>query len=130
MRRFIVKIKVYWIIDVDKYAVKKYTYVMSKGFFERVYEVVRRIPAGKVATYGQIARMCGNARMSRQVGWALHVNPEPYEIPCHRVVTRDGRLSPAFAFGGVNVQRQLLEAENITFVNDDHVDITKHLWQQ
>ena len=117
-------------IAVDKYAIKKYTYVMSNGFFDKVYKTVKQIPKGKVATYGQIARMCGNARMSRQVWWALHVNPEPYTIPCHRVVNREGRLSPAFAFGGENVQRQLLEAEGVTFTDDNHVDIVKHIWQQ
>lgn len=117
-------------IAVDKYAIKKYTYVMSNSFFDKVYKTVKQIPKGKVATYGQIARMCGNARMSRQVGWALHVNPEPYTIPCHRVVNREGRLSPAFAFGGENVQRQLLEAEGVTFTDDNHVDIANHIWQQ
>ena len=81
---------------------------MSNNFFNKVYEVVKQIPKGKVATYGQIARLCGNPRMARQVGWALHVNPEPYITPCHRVVNRNGRLAAAFAFGGENVQTTLL----------------------
>lgn len=101
---------------------------MQNGFFEKVYEVVKQIPLGKVATYGQIARLCGNKRMSRQVGWALHVNPEPYVTPCHRVVNREGRLAPAFAFGGIDVQKQLLESEGVTFVDDTTVDMNKHLW--
>ena len=76
---------------------------MKKGFFEQVYNVVKQIPLGCVATYGQIARLCGNPRMSRQVGWALHVNPEPYVIPCHRVVNCEGKLAPSFAFGGQDI---------------------------
>lgn len=101
---------------------------MQNGFFEKVYEVVKQIPVGKVATYGQIARLCGNKRMSRQVGWALHVNPEPYVTPCHRVVNREGRLAPAFAFGGIDVQRQLLVSEGVSFVDEQTVDMSKHLW--
>lgn len=103
---------------------------MSNSFFDKVYEVVKQIPRGKVATYGQIARLCGNKRMSRQVGWALHVNPEPYVIPCHRVVNRYGKLADAFAFGGVNVQRELLAQEGVTFTNDDLVDLDKYLWEK
>lgn len=100
----------------------------KNGFFERVYEIVRLIPVGKVATYGQIARLAGNARMSRQVGWALHVNPEPYITPCHRVVNRYGRLAPAFAFGGEDVQKELLIAEGVEFADDYTVDMDKCLW--
>ena len=99
------------------------------GFFQRVYEVVKQIPCGKVATYGQIARLCGYPRMSRQVGWALHVNPEPYVTPCHRVVNREGKLAGAFAFGGQNVQHDLLASEGVTFVDNDTVDLTKNLWE-
>lgn len=100
----------------------------TKGFFEKVYKTVSRIPVGKVATYGQIARLCGNKRMSRQVGWALHVNPQPFVIPCHRVVDRFGHIAGAFAFGGATVQRDLLIQEGVTFVDDNTVDISKHLW--
>ena len=99
------------------------------GFFDKVYEIVKKIPKGKVTTYGTIAKLCGNPRMSRQVGWALHVNPEPYVTPCHRVVNREGKLSGAFAFGGKNVQHDLLEAEGVEFVDYDTVDLTKHLWE-
>ncbi len=102
----------------------------NNGFFQRVYEVVKRIPLGKVATYGQIARICGNAKMSRQVGWALHVNPQPFVIPCHRVVDRFGHLAGAFAFGGANVQKDLLAQEGVTFVDKNTVDISKHLWEE
>lgn len=102
---------------------------MNEGFFAKVYEIVKQIPLGKVATYGQIARLTGNPRMSRQVGWALHVNPEPYVIPCHRVVNREGKLSGGFAFGGIDVQRYLLQSEGVQFVDDETVDITQFLWE-
>ena len=102
----------------------------SNGFFDKVYEVVKRIPLGKVATYGQIARLCGNKRMSRQVGWALHVNPQPFVIPCHRVVDRFGHLAGAFAFGGATVQHDLLTQEGVTFVDDNTVDLERHLWEE
>ena len=78
------------------------------GVFDRIYDVVRLIPKGKVATYGQVAALAGNRHWSRVVGFALHVNPEPGVIPCHRVVNREGRVSPAFAFGGENRQIKLL----------------------
>ena len=84
-------------------------------FFERVYEVVKSIPYGKVISYGKVAETAGNKRMARQVGWALHVNPAPENIPCYRVVFKDGTLSSAFAFGGENAQRALLEREGIKF---------------
>lgn len=85
------------------------------NFFQTVYEVVKNIPAGKVASYGTVARMAGNPRMSRQVGWALHVNPYQGVVPCHRVVMKDGSLSKGFAFGGEEVQRMLLEKEGVGF---------------
>ena len=84
-------------------------------FFEKVYEVVKTIPRGKVASYGTVAALAGNKRMARQVGWALHVNPSPETVPCYRVVFTDGRLSPAFAFGGENAQKALLKKEGIEF---------------
>ena len=98
-------------------------------FFEAIYEVVCRVPRGKVTTYGDVARMTGHPRASRQVGWALHVNPEPFVTPCHRVVNREGKLSGAFAFGGKNVQHDLLAKEGVTFIDDDTVDLAKHLWE-
>jgi methylated-DNA-protein-cysteine methyltransferase-like protein len=85
------------------------------NFFEEVYKIVKQIPYGMVMTYGDIARLLGKPRASRQVGWALHVNPSPETIPCYRVVNRYGRLSPAFAFGGINRQKELLEKEGVTF---------------
>lgn len=99
------------------------------NFFERVYEAVKQIPEGKVATYGQIALAAGNPRAARQVGYALHVNPEPYVIPCHRVVNRYGRLAPAFAFGGVDVQADLLKKEGVEVKEDNTVDLRRYLYQ-
>ena len=85
------------------------------SFFEKVYEIVKQVPKGKVISYGQIAELLGNKKMSRQVGWALHKNPSSQTIPCYRVVNREGKVSSAFAFGGPNVQRELLENEGVTF---------------
>lgn len=101
----------------------------NAGLFERVYEFVRRVPAGKVVTYGQVAAAVGAPRCARQVGWALHVNPEPGVIPCHRVVNREGRLAPAFAFGGPEVQTSLLEAEGVQ-VEGGYVDLNKYRWEE
>ena len=94
--------------------------------FEEIYEEVCLIPKGRVASYGYIACRVGNPRLSRVVGYALHSNPRPGEIPCHRVVMKDGRLTPAFAFGGENKQRELLEVEGITFLPDRRVGMEKH----
>ena len=99
-----------------------------KTTFELIYDVVRKIPRGCVATYGQIATLAGNPRWSRVVGYALHVNPEPGKIPCHRVVTKDGCLSNAFAFGGENMQRLLLSEEGVEFLEDGRIDMKKYLW--
>ena len=96
--------------------------------FDKIYKAVKRIPYGKVATYGQIARICGNARMSRVVGYALHVNPSPETIPCFRVVNREGCTATAFAFGGACVQRQLLEQEGVEFDENGNVLLDKFLW--
>ena len=101
-----------------------------QGFFERVYGVVMSIPRGKVLTYGDVARMCGAPRMSRQVGWALHVNPRPGVIPCHRVVFADGSLAKGFAFGGSGVQRAMLKEEGVRFLTDDKVDMSVCRWEE
>ncbi len=97
----------------------------NTGFFASVYEVLRTVPRGRVVTYGQIARALGAPRMARQVGYALHANPEPGIIPCHRVVNRDGRLSGAFAFGGLQAQQKLLEAEGVEVIGGA-VDLDKY----
>lgn len=95
--------------------------------FEKIYEVVKRIPKGKVATYGQVARLAGNSDWSRVVGYALHANPDPDNIPCFRVVNRFGKLAPAFAFGGADEQARLLRADGIEVINNS-VDLNKYLW--
>ena len=96
--------------------------------FDRIYAVVRRIPRGRVATYGQVALLAGNPRWARVVGYALHVNPDPEGIPCYRVVNREGRTSPAFAFGGEDMQRLLLEEDGVQFDAQGHVDLSRFLW--
>ncbi|HOO25027.1 MAG TPA: MGMT family protein [Clostridiales bacterium] len=97
--------------------------------FEKIYEVVKRIPHGKVATYGQVAAYAGNPRWSRVVGYALHVNPYPGQIPCHRVVNRFGEVSSAFAFGGENMQIHLLMEEGVRFTADNRVDLSRYQWE-
>ena len=105
-------------------------------FSNKVFEVVRSIPCGKVSTYGQIASMIGSPRSARYVGYALRSNPDPAAkahasmegIPCHRVVFKDGRLAPNFAFGGEGVQRRLLESEGVSFDDEGRVRMDEHLW--
>ena len=100
----------------------------GKNAFERIYDVVRQIPAGTVATYGQVAALAGNRHWSRVVGYALHVNPDPDGIPCYRVVNRYGEVSSAFAFGGGNRQIQLLEEDGIPCPNG-RVDLKIYQWR-
>ena len=98
------------------------------SFYDKVYEIVKKIPKGKVATYGQIACLCHSPRASRAVGYALHANPTPGIIPCHRVVNREGRLAPEFAFGGIEIQKELLLEENVEVDRENKVDLKKYLW--
>lgn len=99
---------------------------MKDNVFGKIYEVVKSIPKGCVATYGQVALMAGNPRWSRVVGYALHVNPDPKNIPCHRVVNRFGEVSKAFVFGGENAQVELLKKEGVSFLQNGRVDLRKH----
>lgn len=101
----------------------------EKNTFEKIYDIVRQIPRGTVATYGQVAELAGNRHWSRVVGYALHANPDPDGIPCYRVVNREGRISEAFAFGGGNRQQQLLEQDGIS-VHDGKVDLTEYQWKK
>ena len=98
--------------------------------YERIYAVVKQIPYGKVATYGQVAALAGNPGLARVVGYALHVNPDPDHIPCFRVVNREGRPSSAFAFGGENRQIALLEAEGVEFDERGFVDMERFQWSK
>ncbi|MEZ3463122.1 MAG: MGMT family protein [Lachnospiraceae bacterium] len=102
---------------------------MEQSAFEKIYEVVKQIPYGQVATYGQVAALAGNKRWARVVGYALHANPDPDHIPCYRVVNREGRVSDAFAFGGGNRQVELLKAEGVAFTGDC-VDMTQYQWER
>ena len=97
--------------------------------FQKIYDVVCKIPEGKVATYGQVALLAGNPRWARVVGYALHNNPAPVVIPCHRVVNREGRVAEAFAFGGGNRQRELLSEEGVQFENDGSINLNIYGWK-
>ena len=101
----------------------------KENVFNKIYDVVKEIPKGKVATYGQIASLAGNKRWARVVGYALHANPEPGIIPCHRVVNRYGEVSRACAFGGENRQIELLESEGVAFT-DGRVDLERYQWRR
>jgi len=96
--------------------------------FDRIYDVVTMIPKGKVATYGMVATLAGNPRWARVVGYALHNNPDPSIIPCHRVVNREGRVSKAFVFGGENEQIKRLQSEGVK-LTDGKVDLSEYLWE-
>lgn len=94
--------------------------------FDRVYKIVKKIPVGRVITYGQIAEIL-NTRDARKIGWALHGNKDP-KVPCHRVVNKDGRLAPNFAFDGAKEQRRRLLEEGVKFKDEMHVDLGKYLF--
>lgn len=113
--------------DVKRMIAESYDLVADSAS-RRIYRAVEKIPYGHVATYGQIARLAGDSKMSRAVGNALHKNPDPDRIPCFRVVNSKGQLSGAFAFGGAGKQKELLEAEGIEVI-DDRVDLSKYGWQ-
>ena len=89
--------------------------------YEKVYALVRLIPKGKVTTYGKKAKKLSMS--PRTIGQVLHANPYEGEVPCHRVVNRDGRIAPNFAFGGLDIQKKLLEAEGVEFKNEKHVKL-------
>lgn len=96
--------------------------------YEKIYENVKKIPYGKVATYAQIGTMCGNPYYARAVGNALHKNPNPDKIPCYRVVNSKGELTKSFAFGGRGAQQALLMSEGIE-VFDGAVDLERYQWR-
>lgn len=99
--------------------------IVTNSPTKRIYEAVKKIPYGHVATYGQVAELAGDKKMARAVGNALHKNPDPENIPCFRVVNSKGELAGAFAFGGEGVQAQLLEAEGVEVI-DGKVDLQKY----
>ena len=117
---------IFWILWYTMCIEFKGDYVDS--VFDRIYNVVSQIPKGKVATYGQVARLAGNKRWARVVGYALHNNPDQSKIPCHRVVNRDGKVAKAFVFGGENEQIRLLLNEGVELV-EGKVDLEKYRWE-
>lgn len=100
----------------------------SQGFYQAIYDIVAQIPPGRVATYGQIAAMAGRPGNARQVGFAMSHVPVDRDLPCHRVVNRQGELAPAYAFGGQAKQRALLESEGVTFLPSGRIHLKLHLW--
>ncbi len=96
-------------------------------FKEKVYAITKKIPRGKVATYGQIAKLAGNAKAARAVGNAMKTNPFTPLVPCHRVVAADGHLTGYSGKNGVAGKKKMLLAEGVTFIQN-RVDITKHLF--
>lgn len=110
--------------DVKRMIAESYDLVTDSPT-KRIYEAVKKIPKGHVATYGQIAEMAGNPRMSRAVGNALHKNLDPLHIPCFRVVNSKGELAGAFAFGGGKAQAELLREDGVEVV-DGKVDLEKY----
>lgn len=114
----------------------------NKNTYQKIYEVVKQIPKGKVASYSLVARLVGNSKLTRVVGYALHQNKDNKIVPCHRVVTKDGYVSDAFIFGGANKQVELLKSEGIKFIKKlkkdknkkekevEAVDMKEHLWDR
>ncbi len=100
----------------------------SDNFFERVYEIVRQIPHGKVTSYGAIAKVLGAARSARMVGWAMNASHNLEDVPAHRVVNRNGLLSGKHHFDGTNLMQQLLENEGVKVVDNQIVDFEKVFW--
>lgn len=101
----------------------------NNDFFDRVYEVVKQIPPGKVTSYGAIARYLGAVRSSRMVGWAMNgSHTQPEFIPAHRVVNRNGLLTGKHFFGGENVMQELLESEGIEIEDDQIISFKTHFW--
>jgi methylated-DNA-protein-cysteine methyltransferase related protein len=95
-------------------------------FREKVYSLAKQIPPGKVATYGQLAKMAGSPGAARAVGMCMKENPDPKNIPCHRVVAGNGNLT-GYAFGGITIKKQILEKEGVFFIND-RANLTKSQW--
>lgn len=100
----------------------------NDNFFERVYDIARQIPYGKVTSYGAIAKVLGSARSARMVGWAMNATGEREDVPAHRVVNRNGLLTGKHHFDGTNLMQQLLESEGVKVKNNQVVDFEKHFW--
>jgi methylated-DNA-protein-cysteine methyltransferase-like protein len=100
----------------------------NDNFFERVYEVTRQIPYGKVTSYGAIAKVLGASRSARMVGWAMNASHNLEDVPAHRVVNRNGLLTGKHHFDGTNLMQQLLESEGIVVIDNKIIDFEKHFW--
>ena len=101
----------------------------NDSFFERVYEIVRQIPYGKVTSYGAIAKALGSAKSARMVGWAMNASHNHEDVPAHRVVNRTGLLTGKHHFQGTNLMQQLLENEGVEIVNNQIVNFEAVFWQ-
>lgn len=101
----------------------------NDNFFERVYEIVRQIPVGKVTSYGAIAKALGTARSARMVGWAMNASHNLEDVPAHRVVNRKGLLTGKHHFEGTNLMQQLLENEGIIIKENQILDLEQHYWE-
>ncbi|MFA9193134.1 MGMT family protein [Flavobacterium sp. FBOR7N2.3] len=101
---------------------------VEPNFFEKVYEVAKQIPYGRVTSYGAIAKFLGTARSARMVGWAMNASHAMEDVPAHRVVNRKGLLTGKFHFDGTNLMQQLLESEGIKVVDNQIVDFDTHFW--
>ena len=102
---------------------------METNFFERVYEVARQIPFGKVTSYGAIAKAIGSGRSARMVGWAMNASHNLNDVPAHRVVNRKGLLTGKHHFDGTNLMQQLLESEGIVVIDNQIQNLDKVFWE-
>ncbi|MFC4816067.1 MGMT family protein [Flavobacterium sp. GCM10023249] len=101
----------------------------NENFFQRVYEIARQIPEGRVTSYGAIAKALGAARSARMVGWAMNASHNMEYVPAHRVVNRNGVLTGKHHFDGTSLMQQLLESEGVEVIDNQIVDFEKHFWQ-
>ena len=111
--------------DVIKRMIAESYDLVTDSPTKRIYEAVKKIPKGQVATYADVAEMAGDRKMARAVGNALHKNPDPSTIPCHRVVNSKGELAGEYAFGGAWKQAQILESEGVE-ITEGKVDLKKY----
>ncbi len=102
---------------------------MELNFFERVYEVAKQIPYGRVTSYGAIAKALGSGRSARMVGWAMNASHNLEEVPAHRVVNRKGLLTGKHHFDGTNLMQQLLESEGIIVIDNQIQDLKSVFWE-
>jgi methylated-DNA-protein-cysteine methyltransferase-like protein len=100
----------------------------DRTFFAKVYEVVRKIPEGRVTSYGAIAKYLGTARSSRMVGWAMNASHKDPSVPAHRVVNRNGLLTGKHHFGGTTIMQQLLENEGVRVQDNKILNFENHFW--